>query len=545
MAKRLLIDSTILVPQLIEDASDKDRLVLRGKFASAVNSTKNKRLYGAKLWEHNIQRLAPKMSQKAIYGELDHPGDGKTKFQRVSHFLTGLKIESNGDVIGEIEVIKGTPNGKIIDSIIKQGGKIAVSSRGFGEVDDVADSVGNFRVKEEGYILETFDVVTDPAVEDAYPTVFYEDVYKPDCACNITNIEDIKTLFPSLYESIANKDDTEKSLDKSVVNDILVAIDKKREELKEEIRNDKGFVDAKSVLSNIALTLKPFLVEGEDKTLLEENEQLRKEKIYFNKEIASLKSENDTLVKKQFLNEMLDGDPCGSIIKGLIDYRFFENTDDMQKRISIIREDLNNHGVASFDSSYIDNLITESNNAISALNKKVVELQENIDSCVKKEEHYESAMAEKDSIIENFTVSYNQDVQSLSDKLDEIEKKSKKTENELIEAIEKNKKLTNEIKRLELSIYIEQQISDRSDREGIREQFGHCTSKREVDSLLENMPKRKNLMFENLRNKITAKTRVVTTEFEDKGKSNDSGLDPLLEDDIEQLGLDKEILFNS
>jgi len=102
--------------------------------------------------------------------------DGKTKLQRVSHVITNLQMNEDGQIIGELEVID-TPNGKTLAAIRNANCEIGVSSRGYGSV----------KVNEEGYDvvqedfgLMTFDAVSDPAVTSSYPDFSMEQKDKRD-----------------------------------------------------------------------------------------------------------------------------------------------------------------------------------------------------------------------------------------------------------------------------------------------------------------------------------------------------------------------------
>jgi hypothetical protein len=78
--------------------------------------------------------------------------------------ITGMWMDgSNG--VGKLKIIP-TPMGKIIETLIESGGKLGVSSRGVGNVDD--------RGEVSGFEIITVDIVARPSAPNAYPKPVYE-----------------------------------------------------------------------------------------------------------------------------------------------------------------------------------------------------------------------------------------------------------------------------------------------------------------------------------------------------------------------------------
>ena len=96
-------DALPIMLQLVEDGTDGGKVVVRGEFARSGLATENKRVYPRELWEREISKLEQSMSERKMFGELDHPNDGRTSLQRVSHIVTGMQIGDNGIVMGEAE----------------------------------------------------------------------------------------------------------------------------------------------------------------------------------------------------------------------------------------------------------------------------------------------------------------------------------------------------------------------------------------------------------------------------------------------------------
>lgn len=165
MSKQCLTESFIFKPLLVE-SDESGKVVARGQFGKADVPTANGRVYPRKLFERELSSLTEKMKDNQVYGELDHPGDGTTKLQRVSHLVTNAHMLPDGRVMGEAVVLPDTRNGKQLLAILKNGGKVGISSRGFGSVQ--TNEQGHDVVQDD-FQLMTWDFVADPAAGGSFP----------------------------------------------------------------------------------------------------------------------------------------------------------------------------------------------------------------------------------------------------------------------------------------------------------------------------------------------------------------------------------------
>lgn len=145
------------------DSVGKKLVKFRGKFQEADAINKNKRSYPYDVLNKNVQALIETIDEGGLVGELDHPTDSIVHFKDASHKVTKLWWEGT-TLMGE-GVVLDTPAGKVLQSLINNGVRIGISSRG----------VGNGKVNEEGvlvigesYKLITFDAVADPSTYSAY-----------------------------------------------------------------------------------------------------------------------------------------------------------------------------------------------------------------------------------------------------------------------------------------------------------------------------------------------------------------------------------------
>jgi len=204
--KEILEDVYGPVHLTIEESVD-GRLVARGEFGHCGMPTANGRVYSRPIMEREFNRLNTKMETRAMYGELDHPDDGKTSLKRVSHLIRGLNIESNGKVVGELEVLDhpDVPSGRLLKGLVECGVRLGVSSRGVGSVRK--NKSGNFEVQEDFRLL-TYDVVADPAWNQATPGYTRESEElggEPVSEANYMTLEELEAKHPQLMEEARKK----------------------------------------------------------------------------------------------------------------------------------------------------------------------------------------------------------------------------------------------------------------------------------------------------------------------------------------------------
>lgn len=146
--------------QITESASG--RLRVEGVFQRSDVENANKRVYPRSVWEKELKetRVQDALGSKSMFGELDHPADGKTALKRVSHIVTGLNLQEDGTVTGAAEVLE-TPNGQILKTLFESDAQVGISSRGSGSVQN--------GVVQEDFKLGTFDFVARPSTPGALP----------------------------------------------------------------------------------------------------------------------------------------------------------------------------------------------------------------------------------------------------------------------------------------------------------------------------------------------------------------------------------------
>ena len=90
---------------------------------------RNGRMYPMNVLRKEVERYNENNVQSGrALGELGHPEGPTVNLDRVSHKIVSLK-ESGSNFIGKAKILS-TPMGKIAESLISEGVKLGVSSRG-------------------------------------------------------------------------------------------------------------------------------------------------------------------------------------------------------------------------------------------------------------------------------------------------------------------------------------------------------------------------------------------------------------------------------
>ena len=137
---------------------------IKGIFLQADIKNRNGRVYPMEVLEKEVGRYNKKfINEKRAYGELGHPDGPTVNLERVSHMVTELYPDGK-NFIGEAKIME-TPMGKIVKNIMDEGGKLGVSSRGMGSLDQ---KKGANYVRDDFYLATAADIVADPSAPNAF-----------------------------------------------------------------------------------------------------------------------------------------------------------------------------------------------------------------------------------------------------------------------------------------------------------------------------------------------------------------------------------------
>ena len=167
LTETLSFDQAKMVVETTEnDAGGKD-LYLKGICIQGGVRNANQRVYPVTEIGRAVNTLNDQIKGGySVLGEVDHPEGLNINLDRVSHMITDMWMDGpNG--YGKLKVIP-TPMGQLVQTMINNGVKIGVSSRGSGNVkEDGSGEVSEFEII-------TVDAVAQPSAPGAYPTPIYE-----------------------------------------------------------------------------------------------------------------------------------------------------------------------------------------------------------------------------------------------------------------------------------------------------------------------------------------------------------------------------------
>jgi len=155
------------VAESVDGNDGKKNLFLTGCFIQGDVRNQNGRIYPLSEITSAVGSIMEQLKDgESVIGECDHPEELTVGLDRVSHMITEMKMDG-ADGIGKLKIFP-TPCGNIVQTLIENGVRLGVSSRGSGNVDD------------NGYVSEfeivTIDIVAKPSAPGAYPEAVYENM---------------------------------------------------------------------------------------------------------------------------------------------------------------------------------------------------------------------------------------------------------------------------------------------------------------------------------------------------------------------------------
>ena len=161
---KLITEQIENVNVITEGKGDSKKLYIEGVFLQSELKNRNGRMYPFSVLEKEVNRYNEEyVKTNRALGELGHPDGPTVNLDRVSHRITSLSAEGN-NFIGRAQVLD-TPMGKIAKSLLDEGVKLGVSSRGMGSIDKREDC----NVVMDDFMLATAaDIVADPSAPDAF-----------------------------------------------------------------------------------------------------------------------------------------------------------------------------------------------------------------------------------------------------------------------------------------------------------------------------------------------------------------------------------------
>ena len=162
---KLIREEIESVEFIVEERNGKKNMFIEGIFLQGNLKNRNGRMYPMETLRKEVQRYNENHVQSGrALGELGHPDGPTVNLDRVSHKIVSLK-ENGSNFIGKAKILS-TPMGKIAESLISEGVKLGVSSRGIGSLKQTREGVN---IVGDDFMLSTAaDIVADPSAPDAF-----------------------------------------------------------------------------------------------------------------------------------------------------------------------------------------------------------------------------------------------------------------------------------------------------------------------------------------------------------------------------------------
>ena len=161
---KLITENIEDIQVLTEEKDGKKNYYIEGIFLQGDLTNRNGRNYPVNILEREVTKYNESfVGTGRALGELGHPDGPTINLDRVSHKILSLQREGN-NFIGKAKLLE-TPMGKIAKSLLDDGVKLGVSSRGLGSM---IEKNGVNYVGEDFMLATAADIVADPSAPDAF-----------------------------------------------------------------------------------------------------------------------------------------------------------------------------------------------------------------------------------------------------------------------------------------------------------------------------------------------------------------------------------------
>ena len=156
---------------LAEGKGEEKKLYIKGPFLQAEKVNRNNRVYPQRVMDSAVAKYIEEyVKTRRALGELNHPPEPVVNPERAAILTTNLQKDGIYWV-GTAKVLS-TPMGKIVESLIKDGCKFGVSSRGLGSLKPNREGINE--VQGDFVLTTAADVVFDPSAQEAFVEGVYE-----------------------------------------------------------------------------------------------------------------------------------------------------------------------------------------------------------------------------------------------------------------------------------------------------------------------------------------------------------------------------------
>ena len=161
---KLITENIEDINVLVEETNGKKHLYIEGVFLQSEVKNRNGRVYPFNILNREVERYTEQYVKTGrALGELGHPDGPSVNLDRVSHRIVELRSQGS-DFYGKARILE-TPLGNIAKSLLEEGVKLGVSSRGMGSLEE---RNGTNYVRDDFMLATAADIVADPSAPDAF-----------------------------------------------------------------------------------------------------------------------------------------------------------------------------------------------------------------------------------------------------------------------------------------------------------------------------------------------------------------------------------------
>ena len=161
---KLITENIQDINVLVEETAGKKHLYIEGVFLQSEVKNRNGRVYPFNILNREVERYTEQYVKTGrALGELGHPDGPSVNLDRVSHRIVELRSQGS-DFYGKARILE-TPLGNIAKSLLEEGVKLGVSSRGMGSLEE---RNGTNYVRDDFMLATAADIVADPSAPDAF-----------------------------------------------------------------------------------------------------------------------------------------------------------------------------------------------------------------------------------------------------------------------------------------------------------------------------------------------------------------------------------------
>lgn len=134
----------------------------------------NNRLYEKAVWDkvHADENFKHKLESRTLFGHAEHPEDVQSKLDLTSHIVTESFIDDKTSKLVQVFDVLDTPHGRLVNTLLRAGCQVGVSTRAEGELEEAVDEDGNkfMKVIPEAFEYAATDFTADPSTFNIAPS---------------------------------------------------------------------------------------------------------------------------------------------------------------------------------------------------------------------------------------------------------------------------------------------------------------------------------------------------------------------------------------